>query len=268
MTGDPTSAAAAMTYYLRQQARVSGPFTPQHLTALLRRGLVARSDKVSVDKATWITIADCAAIVARPVAAASPPAVVATPDDGVEWFYTVGGTDQPDAVASAALVQLIAAGTVGRKELVWREGFSDWRPVTEVEPFAAAFGVAEAAAESFLPAEDARTSHAGGPDYEAFVGNRVPAAVLAMVCGVFGIHKFVLGLNTGGTTMLVGFLSIPAAVLVALLTKGYAQLPIVPIVLIPLAMLVTVGLVEGLIYLTKSDDVFYRDYAVRKKQWF
>ena len=29
-----------------------------------------------------------------------------------------------------------------------------------------------------------------------------------------------------------------------------------------------VGLVEGIIYLTQSDDQFYQTYAIQKKQWF
>lgn len=29
-----------------------------------------------------------------------------------------------------------------------------------------------------------------------------------------------------------------------------------------------IGLVEGIIYLSKSDEDFYQTYAVEKKQWF
>jgi len=29
-----------------------------------------------------------------------------------------------------------------------------------------------------------------------------------------------------------------------------------------------VGLIEGIIYLTKSQDDFYQTYAVEKKEWF
>jgi hypothetical protein len=30
----------------------------------------------------------------------------------------------------------------------------------------------------------------------------------------------------------------------------------------------TIGLIEGIIYLTKSDDEFYETYIVEKKPWF
>ena len=29
-----------------------------------------------------------------------------------------------------------------------------------------------------------------------------------------------------------------------------------------------IGLVEGIIYLTKSDEEFFKLYAIQKKQWF
>jgi len=29
-----------------------------------------------------------------------------------------------------------------------------------------------------------------------------------------------------------------------------------------------IGLVEGIIYLTKSDEDFYRTYAIEKREWF
>jgi len=29
-----------------------------------------------------------------------------------------------------------------------------------------------------------------------------------------------------------------------------------------------IGLIEGIIYLTKSDEDFYHDYAIKKREWF
>ncbi|WKT83642.1 NINE protein [Thermosynechococcus sp. HY591] len=62
-----------------------------------------------------------------------------------------------------------------------------------------------------------------------------------------GIHKFVLGYNTEGLIML----------LVSLLTCGLVA-PVMSII----------GLIEGIIYLTKSDEEFYRTYIAGKKGWF
>jgi len=76
---------------------------------------------------------------------------------------------------------------------------------------------------------------------------RVLAGVLAILLGSLGIHKFVLGMTTPGIILL----------LATVLTCG-------------LGSMVTsiIGLVEGIIYLTKSDREFVQTYQIEKKQWF
>lgn len=74
---------------------------------------------------------------------------------------------------------------------------------------------------------------------------KVLAGVLGIVLGGFGVHKFVLGNTTPGLIML----------LVSLTCIGYTVMHVI-------------GLVEGIIYLTKSDDEFYETYMVEKKPWF
>jgi TM2 domain-containing membrane protein YozV len=71
------------------------------------------------------------------------------------------------------------------------------------------------------------------------------------LCGIFlgslGIHKFLLGLNRQGILLL----------LVTVLSCGIAY-PVTHII----------GLIEGIIYLSKSDEEFYELYMVEKKEWF
>lgn len=76
---------------------------------------------------------------------------------------------------------------------------------------------------------------------------KVAAGILGILLGALGIHKFLLGYNTEGIIML----------LVSLLTFGVAS-PIMGII----------GLVEGIIYLTKSDQEFQQIYINNKKGWF
>ena len=76
---------------------------------------------------------------------------------------------------------------------------------------------------------------------------KILAGVLGIVVGAFGIHKFVLGYTTEGIIML----------LTTVLTCGI--LAIVPSV---------IGIVEGIIYLTKSDEEFVRTYLQARKGWF
>jgi TM2 domain-containing membrane protein YozV/DNA-directed RNA polymerase subunit M/transcription elongation factor TFIIS len=76
---------------------------------------------------------------------------------------------------------------------------------------------------------------------------KLAAGLCAILVGGFGVHKFILGYNTPGIIML----------LVTLLTCGVGGL----------AMYV-ISIVEGITYLTRSDEDFYRTYIVGKKEWF
>lgn len=78
----------------------------------------------------------------------------------------------------------------------------------------------------------------------------VAAGVLGILLGSLGVHKFVLGYTKSGVIMLL--VSIFGSVL---LFSG------------PIIMGI-IGLVEGIIYLTKSDADFNNTYVVNKKEWF
>lgn len=149
-------------YYLRQQARVSGPFTAKELASLLRRGRVARSDKVSVDKVTWIAIADSPDVAPRAVQAPVASEFLPRNEDGIEWFYTSGGTEQPNPVGTNTILQLIAGGKVEPDDLVWRQGFEDWRPLINVEQFVAAVRASKQAAFSFPSAAESQPARRPG----------------------------------------------------------------------------------------------------------
>jgi TM2 domain-containing membrane protein YozV len=110
---------------------------------------------------------------------------------------------------------------------------------------------------SFSPQEPADFS--GNPPadtVQSFAGKKIAAGVCGILLGELGVHKFILGLKTPGIVML--------AVTVASYTFGACL--IFPI-LGALAMHV-IGIVEGVLYLTKSDEEFYRLYAVEKREWF
>lgn len=87
----------------------------------------------------------------------------------------------------------------------------------------------------------------GDPVVREASGKKVAAGICGILIGALGIHKFVLGLTTPAIIML----------LVSILTCGIGAI----------AMSI-IGLVEGIIYLTKSDEDFYQTYVVEKKGWF
>ena len=84
--------------------------------------------------------------------------------------------------------------------------------------------------------------------------DRTTAGLLAIFLGGLGIHKFYLGF-TG-----------PGLVFLLINTVGFAITWIM--FFIPNAVVGLIALIEGIIYLTKSDEEFHQAYVVEKKQWF
>lgn len=76
---------------------------------------------------------------------------------------------------------------------------------------------------------------------------KLVAGLLGIFLGGLGIHKFYLGYNKEGLIML----------LVSLLTCGMGA-----------TITSLIGLIEGVIYLTKSDEEFQQTYVLNQKTWF
>ena len=76
---------------------------------------------------------------------------------------------------------------------------------------------------------------------------RVLAGVFGILLGAFGIHKFVLGYTNEGIILLA----------ITIVTCGIGA-----------ALTSIIGLVEGIIYLTKSDEEFVYTYQTYKRAWF
>ena len=80
---------------------------------------------------------------------------------------------------------------------------------------------------------------------------KVLAGVLAIILGPLGIHKFILGYNKEGIILLV------VTFVLGFITCGLGA-----------GLTGLIGLIEGIIYLTKSDEEFYNTYQVGQKPWF
>ena len=82
-------------------------------------------------------------------------------------------------------------------------------------------------------------------------GDRLAAGLCAIFLGSFGVHKFILGYQKEGiNTLLITFVG-------GLFTCGIAW-----------GIMHTIGIIEGIIYLTKSDAEFQQTYVVNRKGWF
>lgn len=67
--------------------------------------------------------------------------------------------------------------------------------------------------------------------------------LLGILLGGLGIHRFMLGDSKGGIIRIV----------ITVVTCGAGSI---------------IGLIEGIIYLTKTDEEFYQTYQVGQKAWF
>jgi TM2 domain-containing membrane protein YozV len=76
---------------------------------------------------------------------------------------------------------------------------------------------------------------------------KIAAGICGILLGSLGIHKFILGYTKEGVIML----------LVSLLTFGFGAW-----------IIGVIGLIEGILYLTKSDEDFTKTYVTSRKGWF
>ena len=81
------------------------------------------------------------------------------------------------------------------------------------------------------------------PAKKEFTDKKLAAGLCGILIGSLGIHRFILGDSTGGLIRIA----------ITVVTCGAGGL---------------IGFIEGIIYLTKSDDDFYQEYGVNKKGWF
>lgn len=81
--------------------------------------------------------------------------------------------------------------------------------------------------------------------------DHVSAGLLAIFLGVFGIHKFYLGCNQSG------FIMLAVSIIGGVLTLGLAA-----------AVIEVISIIEGVIYLTKTQTEFDQIYVLHQRDWF
>src|SRR5882672_11275448 len=150
-------------------------------------------------------------------------------------MYKVIGADGREygPVSAEQVRQWIADGRANAQTLIQGEDSTEWKPLAnfpELVPSAVPPRVP-------LPT----TQKPPGAD------KKIAAGICGIILGGLGVHKFILGYTGEGVTML----------LISIFTCfiGYPVMHII-------------GLVEGIIYLTKSDEDFVATYVTSKKGWF
>lgn len=137
-------------------------------------------------------------------------------------------------------IQDLLAQGMRADSLIWKEGMAQWQAAGMVPELQS---LLQSAPPALYAAPAVPIAYSNLPAYQPAQSKRILAGVMGILFGGWGIHKFVLGMP------LAGFLQI----LITFATCGLGGL---------------IGFIEGIIYLTKSDEQFYYQYMVQKRQWF
>tara|TARA_B100001989_G_C24524373_1_gene457759 strand:+ start:376 stop:840 length:465 start_codon:yes stop_codon:yes gene_type:complete len=96
-----------------------------------------------------------------------------------------------------------------------------------------------------------KATQSSDPKWDKIKSKRTTAGILALFFGFLGIHKFILGYTAEGLILLL------FSVVIGIITCG-------------LSIIVTdfIGILEGIIILTKTPEEFKRTYIDKKTAWF
>jgi len=127
------------------------------------------------------------------------------------------------------------------------------------------YGAQPPAPWGYAPPYGWETAYGAPP---GFAGKKIAAGVCGILFGQWGVHKFVLGYNNEGITMLAvslgGYVIYVIGIFLSILLVG---IPLLAAIAGPVVMYI-IGLVEGITYLTKNDQEFVVTYGANHKGWF
>jgi TM2 domain-containing membrane protein YozV len=142
---------------------------------------------------------------------------------------------------------------VHAQTLIQAEGAPDWKPLDAFPEFAGEPPPAAAPPVAGQPPPIVSLT----PTISVRASNKIPAGVCGILLGAFGVHKFILGYGVSGGIMLTVTL---VSLLGGIITCG---------LLVPLYFVMhLIGLIEGIVYLCKTDEEFVRIYVDGRKEWF
>lgn len=98
---------------------------------------------------------------------------------------------------------------------------------------------------------------------------KIIAALLAFFLGGLGIHKFYLGYTGAGLVfVLIQIAGWFLTLMLSLLSLGIGAIFLLPLMAFASGVLSVIGIIEGVIYLSKTDADFYHTYLSGRKEWF
>jgi len=155
-------------------------------------------------------------------------------------MFNIIGADgkQYGPVSGEQIRQWVRESRANGTSQVQPVGATEWKSLASLLEFADVFSTGTGAPPTMAPPPANIPSRAG---------NKIAAGICGILLGSLGVHKFILGYTGAGLTML----------LVNVLTCGIGGI-----------VMHVIGLVEGIIYLTKPDEEFVRIYVDGSREWF
>ncbi len=159
-------------------------------------------------------------------------------------MYKIIGADgqQYGPVSAEQIRRWIAENRVNAQTLIQAEGAQEWKPLSLFPEFAPEVKATPPPVTPVPPTIGPVQS-----TLAARASNKVAAGICGILLGSLGVHKFILGYQGAGLIML----------LVTVLSCGLAGM-----------VMHLIGLIEGILYLTKTDEEFVRLYVDGHKEWF
>jgi TM2 domain-containing membrane protein YozV len=168
-------------------------------------------------------------------------------------MYKIIGADgqQYGPVSVEQIRRWIAENRARGDTLIQPEGTQEWKPLSSFPDFAKDLPPTPPPPTSDVPPPLAPLRPASSATASERASNKVPAGVCGILLGSLGVHKFILGYTGTGVIMLV--VTLVGGIFTCGISSGVMHI---------------IGLIEGILYLTKSDDEFVRTYVDGTKEWF
>jgi hypothetical protein len=180
-------------WYIRKSGWIRGPYTRADMQRFRQLGWLGRSESVSRDMRTWQTAGTVPGLwedrapadrssAARDAPEPQQPAVVSAS----HWRYTVDAKAADAAVSFATLQILASLGRLAADDLVWREGWPEWRRVADIPGLLA--GPSEWCTACGEPVNP--RSRRCGSCSAVLPGFKPPHSELCTACGILGVVLF------------------------------------------------------------------------------
>ena len=180
-----------------------------------------------------------------------------------EGSSEIGGEDQPDGVNQPSGASWPNQQGHDAWSQAYQQGHDAWSQSSQQasdvwgQTYWQASGQAYQQSQGPWQANQAYSQPYGQPYQQPYAQaaantkDHVAAGLLAIFLGSLGIHKFYLGYNTPG------FIMLAVTIVGSIFSLGLAGLA-----------MVVISIVEGVLYLSKSQTEFEQIYVFNKKEWF